>query len=332
MAGSGRSWVVGPIVTWLVTGGAGYIGAHVVHALRQAGLPTVVLDDLSTGLPDRVPDDVPLVRADVRDTVAVAAAFARYRPAGVVHLAARKDVAESTTHPLCYYRDNLDGLRSILTATVQHDVRALLFSSSAAVYGTPARYPVTELDPTLPENPYGRTKLIGEWMVRDAAAGGRFGWAALRYFNVAGAARPELRDIGGTNLVPRLLRAAEQGVPATVFGTDYPTPDGSAIRDYIHVADVADAHLRVALGLASGAVTGDVLNIGRGRGSSVFEMIDAVSRALGRRLPYDAAPRRPGDPSAVVACADLIAARVGWRARFDLDEIVRSAALEFAPV
>jgi len=313
-------------VTWLVTGGAGYIGAHVVHALRAAGLATVVIDDLSSGIAGRLPADVPLIRMDVRDGARVCDVFGSYRPAGVLHLAARKDVAESTVHPLRYYRDNLDGLRSVLGATVRHQVPAVLFSSSAAVYGTPNRSPVTEDDPTEPENPYGRTKLIGEWMLRDAVAGGRFAWAALRYFNVAGAATPELADRGGTNLVPRLLHAAARGVPATVFGTDYPTPDGSAIRDYIHVADIADAHVRVALALAGGEIAAEVLNIGRGQGSSVLEMVQAVGRALGRDLPYTGAPRRPGDPAAVVACADRIADRLGWRARYDLDSIVASAA------
>jgi UDP-glucose 4-epimerase len=319
-------------VKWLVTGGAGYIGAHVVTALGDAGMEVVVVDDLSTGLAGRLPASVPLVVADVRDGEALREAFARHRPAGVIHLAARKDVAESIAHPLCYYRDNLGGLRTVLQAASVAGARAVLFSSSAAVYGTPVRCPVTEDDRTGPENPYGRTKLIGEWMVRDAAANAGFAWAALRYFNVAGAARPELRDDGTTNLVPRLLRAAELGVPATVFGADYPTPDGSAVRDYIHVADIASAHVRAALALVEGAVTGEVFNVGRGEGASVLQMIDAVGRALGQELPYTLAPRRPGDPAAVVASPERIDARLGWQARFELDEIVRSAACALAPV
>jgi UDP-glucose 4-epimerase len=312
-------------VSWLVTGGAGYIGAHVVAALRGAGIDAVVVDDLSTGVAARLPHGVPLVRADVRDTRATRDAFVRHRPTGVIHLAARKDVAESCAHPLCYYRDNLNGMRSVLTAAVEAGTGAVLFSSSAAVYGTPDACPVSEADPTSPENAYGRTKLVGEWMLRDAAAAAGFGWAALRYFNVAGAAAPQLLDAGGTNLVPRLLRAAALGVPATVFGTDYPTPDGSAVRDYIHVADIAEAHVRAALALDGGAVRGEVFNVGRGEGASVLQMIDAVGRALGRDLPYDAAPRRIGDPAAVVASPARINTRLGWRARFDLNEIVRSA-------
>ncbi|GAA2377397.1 UDP-glucose 4-epimerase GalE [Dactylosporangium salmoneum] len=325
-----RGDVVAPIVRWLVTGGAGYIGAHVVTALSESGIETVVLDNLSTGRAGRVPFGVPLVRADVRDAATVRELFRRHRPDGVIHLAARKDVAESTAHPLRYYQDNLDGLRSVLAAVASCGTASVLFSSSAAVYGTPRRSPVLEQDPAEPENAYGRTKLVGEWMLRDAAAGGGFGWAALRYFNVAGAAAPNLRDEGGTNLVPRLLRAAALGIPATVYGTDYPTADGTAVRDYVHVADIADAHVRAAVALHEGELRDEVLNVGRGEGASVLQMIAAVGRALGRPLPYDEAPRRPGDPAAVVASPARIRARLGWRARHDLNAIVTSSIAEVA--
>jgi UDP-glucose 4-epimerase len=317
-------------VRWLVTGGAGYIGAHVVTALGESGVEPVVVDDLSTGHAARLPLDVPLVRADVRDGAAMREVFRRHQPDGVIHLAARKDVAESTAHPLRYYRDNLDGLRSVLAAVAATGTRSVLFSSSAAVYGTPVSSPVGELDRTAPENAYGRTKLIGEWMLRDAAASAGFGWSALRYFNVAGAGAPHLRDHGGTNLVPRLLRAARTGLPATVYGTDYPTPDGTAVRDYVHVADIADAHVRAAFALRHGEIRDEVLNIGRGEGASVLQMIDAVAAALGRPLPYVAEPRRAGDPAAVVASPARIQELLGWHARLGLDEIVRSAAA--APV
>ncbi|WP_433214137.1 UDP-glucose 4-epimerase GalE [Dactylosporangium sp. CS-047395] len=315
---------------WLVTGGAGYIGAHVVAALQEAAVECIVVDDLSTGRAARVPFGVPLLRADVRDGAAMREAFLRHRPDGVIHLAARKDVAESTAHPLRYYQDNLDGLRAVLAAVAAAGTRSVLFSSSAAVYGTPRRSPVREQDPTEPANAYGRTKLIGEWMLRDAAAGGGFRWAALRYFNVAGAAAPHLRDEGGTNLVPRLLRAAGLGIPATVYGTDYPTADGTAVRDYVHVADIADAHVRAALALAADELRDEVLNVGRGEGASVLQMIAAVGRALGRPLPYDEAPRRLGDPAAVVASAARIRARLGWRARHNLHAIVTSSIAEVA--
>lgn len=320
---------------WMVTGGAGYIGAHVVRALLAAQSEVLVVDDLSTGLRRRVPDGVPLAKVDIRDAAALDAVVARHRPHGVIHLAARKDVAESTVHPLRYYGDNLDGLRSVLRAVIGHRIRTVLFSSSAAVYGVTGPAPAREDDPAAPINAYGRTKLVGEWLLRDAAASAGFAWAALRYFNVAGAAAPHLRDVGAVNLLPRLLRCAEAGEPAIVHGLDYPTPDGSPIRDYIHVADIADAHVATAFGLAGGVLGeaargggsgGEVLNVGRGQGSSVLEMIAAVGRCLGRELPYTVGPRRPGDPSAVVAAVDLIRARLGWRARHDLDAIVRSAA------
>jgi UDP-glucose 4-epimerase len=312
-------------VEWLVTGGAGYIGAHVVHALRASGLGAIVLDDLSTGDPTRLPGDVPLLRADVRDPGTLRRALAQYRPVGVIHLAAHKDVADSVANPLRYYRDNLDGLRVLLQGSIAYDIPHVLFSSSAAVYGTPAAGPVTENAATDPDNPYGRSKLIGEWMLRDSAASAGFTWAAMRYFNVAGAGGAELRDRGATNLVPRLLRAAERREPARIFGGDYPTPDGTAVRDYIHVVDIADAHVRTALALAQGELADEVLNIGRGVGVSVREMVDAVGRALDNPLPSVVDPRRPGDPAEVVASADKIRTLLGWQARHDLDDIVRSA-------
>ncbi|MET7421308.1 UDP-glucose 4-epimerase GalE [Dactylosporangium sp. NPDC005555] len=316
---------------WLVTGGAGYIGAHVVTALGESGVESVVVDDLSTGRAARLPLGVPLVRADVRDSTTMRELFRRYRPDGVIHLAARKDVAESTAHPLRYYQDNLDGLRSVLAAVAATGTPSVLFSSSAAVYGTPPRSPVTELDRTAPENAYGRTKLIGEWMLRDAAASAGFGWCALRYFNVAGAGAPHLRDTGGTNLVPRLLQAAARGIPATVYGDDYPTPDGTAVRDYVHVADIADAHVSAALALRHREIHDEILNIGRGEGASVLQMIDAVAAALGHPLPYVTEPRRAGDPAAVVASPARIRELLGWRARHDLDDIVTSAAAQPVP-
>jgi UDP-glucose 4-epimerase len=317
-------------VTWLVTGGAGYIGAHVVHTLRAAREAVVVLDNLSTGLADRVPEDVPLVKADVRDLSMVADTIRRHRIDGVVHLAARKDVAESATDPLGYYRDNLDGLRAVLSAAADLGARDIVYSSSAAVYGPAPAGRVDEESRTAPSNAYGRTKLAGEWMLRDAAEAAGLRFAALRYFNVAGAGGPALGDIGETNLVPRLLRAALDGRPAQVYGTAHPTPDGSCVRDYVHVSDIADAHLAAAMALREGRIDAETLNVGRGTGVSVLEMIRAVRRVCGRPLPADPAPARAGDPPSVVADATRIARVLGFRARRDLDDILASAWAAFA--
>jgi UDP-glucose 4-epimerase len=322
--------VVACVVTWLVTGGAGYIGAHVVHALRAADEPVVVLDNLSTGYAARVPDAVPLVKADVRDLAGVADAVRRHRVTGVIHLAARKDVAESVADPLGYYRDNLDGLRVVLTAAADHGARDIVFSSSAAVYGPTPTGRVDERSPTTPSNAYGRTKLIGEWMLRDAAEAAGLRFAALRYFNVAGAASPRLGDVGETNLLPRLLRAAVEGRPAQVYGTAHPTEDGSCVRDYVHVCDIADAHLVAARAIRDGRLTAEVLNVGRGSGVSVLEMIRTVRRVCGRPLAAQSTAPRAGDPPSVVAAADRIRDLLGWRARRDLDEIVASAWTAFS--
>ena len=330
-------------MTWLVTGGAGYIGAHVVHNLRGAGESVVVLDNLCTGSAARVPDDVPLVKADVCHLSEVADTMHRHRVTGVIHLAARKDVAESVSDPLGYYRDNLDGLRAVLTAAADHGARDVVFSSSAAVYGCAASQGqpgrgdgalppghVDEHSPTTPANAYGRTKLAGEWMLRDAARARGLRFVALRYFNVAGAANSRLGDVGETNLLPRLLRAAVDGRPAQVYGTEHPTPDGSCVRDYVHVADIAQAHRAAAGALRAGRVDAEILNVGRGTGVSVLEMIQAVRRVTGLPLPAVAAPPRAGDPPSVVAAAHRISEVLSWRARHDLDDIVASAWAAFA--
>jgi UDP-glucose 4-epimerase len=316
-------------VTWLVTGGAGYIGAHVVHTLRAADERAVVLDNLSTGLAKRVPDDVPLVAGDVCDPATVIEVIRAHRVTGVIHLAARKDVGESVRDPLGYYRDNLGGLRAVLSGAADHGVRDLVYSSSAAVYGPTGTGRVAEDSPTMPGNPYGRTKLIGEWMLADAAAAHGLRYAALRYFNVAGAIHPSLGDVGQTNLVPRLLRAVVAERPAQVYGTAHPTPDGTCIRDYVHVGDIAEAHLAAARGLRDGRIRAEILNIGRGAGVSVLEMIRAVRRVCDRPLPAEATPPRAGDPPRVVADAHRIADVLGWRASRDLDEIISSAWAAF---
>ncbi|MEJ2888083.1 UDP-glucose 4-epimerase GalE [Actinomycetospora aeridis] len=315
---------------WLVTGGAGYIGGHTVRALRARGDTVVVLDDLSTGLTGRVDDDVALVRASVLDEDAVAAALTEHALDGVMHFAARKSVPESVARPLYYWRENVEGLRSVLSACDRAGVERFVYSSSAAVYGATSGAAVTEDDPCEPVNPYGTTKLAGEWLLADVHRATGLRYVALRYFNVAGARDARLADRGQANLVPLVLDAVARGAAPAVFGTDYDTPDGSCVRDFVHVDDLADAHVAAtALLDAPGAET---LNVGVGRGYSVLEVVDAVARVAGRPLEPAVAERRPGDPAAVVADVSRIAERVGWQARRDLDDIVTSAwSARFSP-
>ncbi|MFF9483237.1 UDP-glucose 4-epimerase GalE [Streptomyces sp. NPDC014676] len=312
-------------MTWLITGGAGYIGAHVVRAMTEAGERAVVYDDLSTGLADRVPDGVPLVVGSTLDGERVARALTDHEVTGVVHLAAKKQVAESLSLPLHYYRENVEGLRVLLDAVTSAGVRSFVFSSSAAVYGMPDVGLVTEETPCVPMSPYGETKLAGEWLVRAAGGAAGLSTACLRYFNVAGAARPDLADTGVSNLVPMIFERLTDGLPPRVFGDDYPTPDGTCVRDYIHVVDLAEAHVAAARALRSAPGRDLTLNIGRGEGVSVREMIDRVNALTGHDLPPVVTPRRPGDPPRVVASADRAATELGWKARHGIDDMITSA-------
>ncbi|MFF8098884.1 UDP-glucose 4-epimerase GalE [Streptomyces sp. NPDC016640] len=312
-------------MTWLITGGAGYIGAHVVRAMTEAGERTVVYDDLSTGLAGRVPDGVPLVVGSTLDEERVARALAGHQVTGVVHLAAKKQVGESVERPLHYYRENVEGLRVLLDAVTAAGVRSFVFSSSAAVYGMPDVDLVTEETPCAPMSPYGETKLAGEWLVHAAGRAGGLSTACLRYFNVAGAARPDLADTGVSNLVPMIFEKLTADLPPRVFGDDYPTPDGTCVRDYIHVVDLAEAHVAAARALRSSPGRHLTLNIGRGEGVSVREMIDRVNALTGHARPPVTTPRRPGDPARVVASADRAAAELGWKARHGIDDMITSA-------
>ena len=315
-------------MTWLVTGGAGYIGSHVVAAMRAAGEHVVVLDDLSTGDAERIPG-VPLVAGTVLDQPLVRRALEDHQVSGIVHIAGKKQVEESTRRPLYYYRENVEGLRVLLQEAVTVGVRHLVFSSSAAVYGTSGVDLVREDTECRPVNPYGTTKLVGEWMIRDVAVATGLRYANLRYFNVAGTADPALTDRGVSNLVPMVFQRIEQGVPPVIFGEDHPTPDGTCIRDFVHVADVASAHVAAARALADGRVTALTANIGRGEGVSVREMVDVIRSVTGTaEEPWAepvVAPPRPGDPPRVVACADIIRRVLGWTARHDLHDVVSTA-------
>ncbi|MFE1753493.1 UDP-glucose 4-epimerase GalE [Streptomyces anandii] len=312
-------------MTWLITGGAGYIGSHVVRAMTEAGERAVVYDDLSSGIAERVPDGVPLVVGSTLDGDLVAKTLAEHDVTGVVHLAAKKQVGESVDLPLHYYRENVEGLRVLLEAVTAAEVGAFVFSSSAAVYGMPDVDLVTEETPCAPMSPYGETKLAGEWLVRATGRATGLATASLRYFNVAGAATPELADVGVFNLVPMVFEKLTENAPPRIFGDDYPTPDGTCIRDYIHVVDLAEAHVATARALLATPGLDLTLNIGRGEGVSVREMIDTINAVTGYDRPPTVTPRRPGDPARVVASADRIATELGWKAKHDVNDMITSA-------
>jgi UDP-glucose 4-epimerase len=311
-------------MTWMLTGGAGYIGAHIVRAFDAAGLPLVVLDDLSTGIRENVAADVPFVQASVGDSEAVRAALREHGVTGVLHLAAKKAVAESVEKPLLYWDENVGGMRSLLQSCADEGVDRVLFSSSAAVFGNPPVDFVNEETPVAPMSPYGETKLVGEWMLRDLAAATGLRWAALRYFNVAGTGAPELADRSVNNLVPMTFRALTAGRNPQLFGDDYDTRDGSCIRDYIHVVDLAEAHAAAAARLDEAPI-GEVFNVGRGEGVTVTEVFATVREVTGIDFTVDVVGRRAGDPAAYFADATKIGKELGWTARLDLADMVRSA-------
>ncbi|WP_414166343.1 UDP-glucose 4-epimerase GalE [Streptoverticillium reticulum] len=314
-------------MTYLITGGAGYIGAHVVRALRRAGEQAVVLDDLSTGDASTVPEDTPLAIGSVLDRAFLDRVFSEHRVTGVIHVAGKKQVGESVARPLYYYRENVTGLQTLLEATVEAGVKNFVFSSSAAVYGMPDVDVVTEDMPCAPISPYGETKLVGEWMVR--AVGAKYGMATacLRYFNVAGAAMPELSDSGVFNLIPMVFERFTAGERPHIFGNDYPTPDGTCIRDYIHVEDLSEAHVEAAHYLAALPTPQNItLNVGRGEGTSVLDMVELVTEvSRHHELPPVVVQRRPGDPARLVASADLISAKLDWKARHGIRDMAVSA-------
>ncbi len=312
------------MTTWLVTGGAGYIGAHVVRALQSSGRGVVVLDDLSSGVRQNVPDDVPLIVASVADREVATAALREHHIDGVIHLAAKKAAGESVNMPLYYYEENVQGMQSLLASMNDVGVTNLVYSSSAAVYGTPVSNPISEGAPLAPESPYGETKVVGEWLARGMGIAHGFSWLALRYFNVAGAGSDNLGDRSVNNLVPMVFQAVSNDERPKVFGADYPTSDGSCIRDYVHVSDLAGAHVAAATRCETG-VRAEVFNVGRGQGSSVFEVMDMISEVLGSDVNAEIVARRAGDPAANFAATGLIEAELGWRATLGLREMVESA-------
>ena len=316
-------------MTVLVTGGAGYIGSHMVHALAEADESVVVIDNLSTGFSNFLPNGVPLFIGDAGDENLVEDVISRHRIKSIIHFAGSVVVPDSMRDPLGYYRNNTMTTRSLLNAAVRCGVNRFIFSSTAAVYGNPDRVPVPETAPTRPLSPYGSSKLMAEIMLHDVAAAHRTSYVVLRYFNVAGAdplARVGLATIGATHLLKIAVEAATgQRDKIDVYGTDYPTPDGSCIRDFIHVSDLAQAH-RAALSYLRDGGTSMTLNCGYGRGYSVLETIEAVRRVSGRALAVQYAPRRPGDIMTMVADVSRIRATLDWAPRFDdLETIARHA-------
>ena len=314
-------------MTTLVIGGAGYIGAHVVQLLLERGESVAVVDDLSTGFRNRI-GDAPLIEQDVTADGAVEVLEREMRERGVkavIHFAAHKQVGESVEKPEMYWHDNIGGLANVLEAAARAGVRDFVFSSSAAVYGTPDVDLVDEELECRPINPYGATKYVGEWMLADAERAHGMRTVALRYFNVAGAGSPELADTLVMNLVPIVLDTLERGKSPKVFGNDYDTPDGTCIRDYVHVEDLADAHVAALGYLENDEREHRVFNVGTGKGSSVLEVIDAIGRAKGIEITPEIAPRRAGDPARLVCSTERIEKALGWKSSKDLDDIVRSA-------
>jgi UDP-glucose 4-epimerase len=308
----------------LVTGGAGYIGSHVARLL---GADAIIVDDLSAGLESRV-EGLKTERLDLAATDSIARLERLMREnsvTAVVHLAARKKVGESVEQPEYYYSQNIGGMANLLGAMRNTGVNKLVFSSSAATYGVPDVDLVNEDIDCLPINPYGETKLIGEWMARDAAKAWGLRHVNLRYFNVAGAGWPELADTAVANLIPIVFAALKAGEKPKVFGDDYPTPDGSCIRDYVHVLDLAKAHIAALDYLENENRPHSTFNVGSGEGSSVFEVLDVIRKVTGNNFEAEVLPGRAGDPPRLCADVSRIGQALGWKTKADLHEIVASA-------
>ena len=284
----------------------------------------VVFDDLTTGKTQRVPGGVVLRRGTLRDEDAVFAALTEFDVVGVVNIAARKSVPESVERPLWYYQENVVGFTNLLAAMERAQVRRLVQSSSAAIYGAAPGPMLSEDEPVVPLSPYAQTKLVAEQILADTADAAKLSYLALRYFNPIGAAEPALAEVGGTNVMAVLFSAMDAGRTFQVTGDDFATRDGSGVRDYIHIEDLAEAHVAAVEAIGSGEYR-EVVNIGTGRGYTVFELLDAVREVTGRAVPHEVVGRRPGDPAGAAASVDKAERVLGWRARRDLRDMVDSA-------
>lgn len=316
-------------MTTLVTGGAGYIGSHVVYALLDRGDEVVVLDNLSTGLRAQVGEGASFVLGDVADRPLLEKTIHGYDVDAVIHFAGSIVVPESVADPLAYYENNVVKSRDVIAACLATGVKKFIFSSTATVYAEDAKQPLEENERKSPISPYARSKLMTEWMLEDVARAHDFRYHILRYFNVAGAdpkGRTGQSNPNATHLIKRAAMVALGRLPHLgIFGTDYPTPDGTGVRDYIHVADLAAAHLLALDALRAGAVS-TTYNCGYGRGLSVRQVVEGVERVIGQPLPVQEGPRRPGDPPTLISDPSRIKAALGWKPiHDDLDGIIRSA-------
>ena len=311
--------------SWLVTGGAGYIGAHVVRAFQEVGLEAVVIDDLSSGHRGFVQPEVPFVEGSIVDTELVAETLEKHDVEGVVHLAGFKYAGVSVDRPLHTYTQNVTGTINLLEAMERTGVKSMVFSSSAATFGTPDVELVTEETATAPESPYGESKLIGEWLIRDQARATGLRHTSLRYFNVVGSGSTDIFDTSPHNLFPIVFEMLLNGKTPRINGDDYDTPDGTCVRDYVHVADLAEAHVVAARHLSAGDPLDPVYNLGSGTGSSVREIMDAIRTVTGIDFTPEIAPRRPGDPARIVATGEAAARDLDWQMRHSLEDMVRTA-------
>ena len=309
-----------------MTGGAGYIGAHILRALTANGYGAVAFDDLSSGQANFVPAEVPLVNETILNTERLTEALREYDCAGVIHVAAYKYAGVSVQRPVHTFTQNVTGTASVLTAMEQAGVPLMVFSSSAAVYGTPTDDVVTEDSPQHPESPYGESKLAAEWLINDVArATDGFRAVSLRYFNVVGSATDDVYDASPHNLFPLVIEALLDHKTPRIYGTDYPTPDGTCVRDYIHVGDLAISHVAAAAALSNATPLRPAYNLGSGEGLTVRQIMDAMARVTGIDFTPEVAPRRAGDPARIVADGNAAAADLDWRMRHTIDEMVASA-------